>query len=69
MDIMNKSYITFDIGDNDRGVHMLINCGLGSSIISESEIFDSGGLPVTSPIYRTRSYAEWSGPNFEHGNA
>ena len=24
---------------------------------------------VTSPIYRTRSYAEWSGPNFEHGNA
>ena len=24
---------------------------------------------VTSPIYRTCSYAEWSGPNFEHGNA
>ena len=23
---------------------------------------------VTSPIYRTHSYAEWSGPNFEHGN-
>ena len=23
---------------------------------------------VTSPIYRTRSYVEWSGPNFEHGN-
>ena len=29
----------------------------------------SKSLEITSPIYRTRSYAEWSGPNFEHGNA
>ena len=53
MDIMNKSYITFDIGDNDRGVHMLINCGLGTGIISESEKFDSGGLPVRLVTSRT----------------
>ena len=39
------------------------------SILASREESTSWLTVVTSPIYRTRSYAEWSGLNFEHGNA